>query len=34
VQIARLRRKLRAIDPHAAWIVTARGEGYQWAPPG
>ena len=33
VQIARLRRKLRAIDPQAAWIVTARGEGYQWAPP-
>lgn len=33
VQIARLRRKLRAIDPSAQWIVAARGEGYVWAPP-
>jgi DNA-binding response OmpR family regulator len=33
VQIARLRRKLREIDPSARWIVTARGEGYLWAPP-
>ena len=34
VQIARLRRKLRRADPNAQWIVTARGEGYLWAPPG
>ena len=33
VQIARLRRKLRQADPDAQWIVTARGEGYVWAPP-
>ena len=33
VQIARLRRKLRQADPDAKWIVTARGEGYVWAPP-
>ena len=33
VQIARLRRKLRAVDPRAAWIATERGEGYRWAPP-
>jgi DNA-binding response OmpR family regulator len=33
VQIARLRRKLRQADPNAQWIVTARGEGYLWAPP-
>ena len=33
VQIARLRRKLRQADPGAQWIVTARGEGYVWAPP-
>ena len=33
VQIARLRRKLRQADSDAQWIVTARGEGYVWAPP-
>ena len=33
VQIARLRRKLRQADADAQWIVTARGEGYVWAPP-
>jgi DNA-binding response OmpR family regulator len=33
VQIARLRRKLRQADAAAQWIVTARGEGYVWAPP-
>ena len=33
VQIARLRRKLRAIDASAQWIATERGEGYRWAPP-
>jgi two-component system phosphate regulon response regulator OmpR len=33
VQIARLRRKLRQADADAKWIVTARGEGYVWAPP-
>lgn len=33
VQIARLRRKLRQADATAQWIVTARGEGYVWAPP-
>ncbi len=33
VQIARLRRKLRRADDCAQWIVTARGEGYVWAPP-
>jgi DNA-binding response OmpR family regulator len=33
VQIARLRRKLRQADANAQWIVTARGEGYVWAPP-
>jgi two-component system phosphate regulon response regulator OmpR len=33
VQIARLRRKLRQADRNAQWIVTARGEGYVWAPP-
>ncbi len=33
VQIARLRRKLRQVDPQAQWIVTARGEGYLWSPP-
>ena len=33
VQIARLRRKLRQADTGAQWIVTARGEGYVWAPP-
>ena len=33
VQIARLRRKLRQADTDAKWIVTARGEGYVWAPP-
>ena len=33
VQIARLRRKLRAIDASAQWISTERGEGYRWAPP-
>jgi len=33
VQIARLRRKLRAIDASAPWIATERGEGYRWAPP-
>lgn len=33
VQIARLRRKLRQADRDAEWIVTARGEGYVWAPP-
>ncbi len=33
VQIARLRRKLRAVDQSAPWIVTARGEGYLWTPP-
>ena len=33
VQIARLRRKLRQADRNAQWIVTARGEGYLWAPP-
>ena len=33
VQIARLRRKLREADRNAQWIVTARGEGYVWAPP-
>ena len=33
VQIARLRRKLRQADPDAKWIVTARGDGYVWAPP-
>ena len=33
VQIARLRRRLRDVDPSAAWIVTERGEGYRWAPP-
>ncbi len=33
VQIARLRRKLRQADAGAQWIVTARGEGYVWAPP-
>ena len=33
VQIARLRRKLRQADGDAKWIVTARGEGYVWAPP-
>jgi DNA-binding response OmpR family regulator len=34
VQIGRLRRKLRQADSNAQWIVTARGEGYVWAPPG
>jgi len=33
VQIARLRRKLRQADATAQWIITARGEGYVWAPP-
>lgn len=33
VQIGRLRRKLRQADARAQWIVTARGEGYIWAPP-
>ena len=33
VQIARLRRKLRQADTDAKWVVTARGEGYVWAPP-
>ncbi|MGH6612368.1 MAG: winged helix-turn-helix domain-containing protein, partial [Burkholderiaceae bacterium] len=33
VQIARLRSKLRRADPNAQWIITARGEGYVWAPP-
>ena len=33
VQVARLRRKLRDIEPGAAWILTARGEGYVWSPP-
>ncbi len=33
VQIARLRRKLRQADPNGQWIVTARGQGYVWAPP-
>ena len=33
VQIARLRHKLRQADATAQWIVTARGEGYVWAPP-
>ena len=33
VQVARLRRKLRDVEPGAAWILTARGEGYVWAPP-
>ena len=33
VQIGRLRRKLRQADSDAQWIVTARGEGYLWAPP-
>ncbi len=33
VQIARLRRKLRQVNPQAQWIVTARGEGYLWSPP-
>ena len=33
VQIARLRRKLRAVDASAPWIATERGEGYRWAPP-
>jgi DNA-binding response OmpR family regulator len=33
VQIARLRRKLREADDRAQWIVTARSEGYVWAPP-
>lgn len=33
VQISRLRRKLRALDAKARWIVTARGEGYVWSPP-
>jgi DNA-binding response OmpR family regulator len=33
VQIGRLRRKLRQADSNAQWIVTARGEGYVWAPP-
>jgi DNA-binding response OmpR family regulator len=33
VQVARLRRKLREIDPDAAWILTSRGEGYVFAPP-
>ena len=33
VQIARLRRKLRAVDASAQWIATERGEGYRWAPP-
>jgi DNA-binding response OmpR family regulator len=33
VQIGRLRRKLRRADSNAQWIVTARGEGYVWAPP-
>ena len=33
VQIARLRRKLKQADAGAQWIVTARNEGYVWAPP-
>jgi DNA-binding response OmpR family regulator len=34
VQIARLRRKLRAADPGAGWIDTVRGEGYVFVPRG
>jgi DNA-binding response OmpR family regulator len=33
VQVARLRRKLRELDGNAAWILTARGQGYLWSPP-
>jgi DNA-binding response OmpR family regulator len=33
VQVGRLRRKLRQADSNAQWIITARGEGYVWAPP-
>jgi two-component system phosphate regulon response regulator OmpR len=33
VQIARLRRKLRAVDASAPWIATERGGGYRWTPP-
>jgi DNA-binding response OmpR family regulator len=33
VQVARLRRKLKEADDRAQWIITARGEGYLWAPP-